>query len=575
MSLPPFLGKLAHELRVAIYGHVLGSSKPIKPSNSTASRGIDNDVLALSPQEDPKHTVIEACVLATNKLIHKEATHVLYHNKTFRATFPELERLLQNKIFVANVEFIEIADCGNTQGHSDLSGCSKILKKLQQLPRIRSAVILSDCLNGLILHDMGRWRAYTGTQFIKVPFFVQNVLGLGLPTCVDIGKYQLHGEYSRVQVVNRRLTAMWPSAQAVPVDYDAWADLESLTQKWKVLDEIPNQMVLTLQTSFRCWVGLHEELASMEASGKLRELFEQDANGSVSDLDMAKIHIVKEWSAATLHSRLTGRRDPQDTEQPATLNLRHLKPGDDPNTLSWATEYLAANVAVFGCDRSTNTTYVDAAAQHWAEVDGGMHTIERRIEEQKLAFAGLPNPSYLLEPVRKASLLSQNHVKRYIERLHLDRLATSSVAGLDPVEYLQLSHLSVAIVGNFTQVGLPQDANYPREHDEWAADYLRRHLLVSEWVDPDVVQDMCLEDMRQSLSMLLEHFVHSTHSLKEVRSDPPEGIDADLFLPLAWRWSWEYANLCMEYHEGGQEDESSSFYWPAGSASGSDGEGED
>jgi hypothetical protein len=168
MSLPSFLGKLAPELRVKIYGHVLGSSKAIKPSNSTASVGIDNDVFALSAQEEPKHTIIEVSVLATNKLIHKEATHVLYHNKTFRATFPELKRLLRNKKFVANVESIEVADCANTQGHSDLNGCSRVLKRLQQLPRVRSVVILSDCLNGLIRHDRSHWipAAYISTQFI-------------------------------------------------------------------------------------------------------------------------------------------------------------------------------------------------------------------------------------------------------------------------------------------------------------------------------------------------------------------------------------------------------------------------
>jgi hypothetical protein len=143
------------------------------------------------------------------------------------------------------------------------------------------------------------------------------------------------------------------------------------------------------------------------------------------------------------------------------------------------------------------------------------------------------------------------------------------------VEYLQLSRLSIAIVGNYTHDGLPQDANYPREHDEWAADHLKRHLLVSEWVDPDVVQDMSLDVMRHSLSMLLERFVYDAHSLREIRSDPPEGIDTDLFVPLAWKWSWKYANICMEYHEGGQEDEPSSVYWEAGSALGSDGEGED
>lgn len=576
MSLPSFLDKLAPELRVAIYGHVFGSSKVIKSSDSTASLGIDNDILALSAQGESEHAIIDACVLASNKLIYKEATHVLYHNKTFRATFPELERLLQHKNFVANVEYIEVADCANSQGHSDLRNCQRTLKRLQQLSRIRSIVILSDCLNGLILHDLGYWAPYVGTQFIKVPYFMQNVLGLGLPTCVDIGRYQLHGEYGGVQIVNRRLTTMWPSAQAVTPDYNAWDDLESIAQRWKLLDAIPNQIALTLQTSFKCWVGLHEELASMDASGKLRELFEQDANGTVPDSDMAKLHVAKQWAAATLHSRLSGSLHPHDAREPATLNLRHLKAGDDSKTLSWATEYLAANVAVYRSDPRTNSTHIEAIAQHWVEADGGKHAIERRIEEQKLAFAGLPNPSYVLEPVRKISLLDQTLVRRHVEGFHLNLLAGTSLAGvLNPQELRQIAPLWIATLKNPTFLGFPSDANYRQEHDQWASDCLKRHLLVSEWVDPEVVQEMSLEDMQNSLSMLLERLVHGPHSLNEVHSDPPEGIDGDIFLPLAWKWGWEYANICLEQHEAGQEGELGSDWEEAGSELTSDNEGED
>lgn len=106
-----------------------------------------------------------------------------------------------------------------------MSNCSDILKRLQQLLRIRSIIILSDCLtaslSGFVPNDRGCWGTQNLTQLIAVPSFLKNVAGLGKTTCVDIGRYQLHGEYSGVQVVNRRLTAMWTSAQAVPSNYDA------------------------------------------------------------------------------------------------------------------------------------------------------------------------------------------------------------------------------------------------------------------------------------------------------------------------------------------------------------------
>jgi len=560
---------------VAIYDHVLGPSKVMKPSNSTASLGIDNGIIALSAEEELKHTTVEAGILATNKITHKEVTQVLYHNRTFRATFPELEQMLQYENFSANVEFVEVADCANTRKHADLIDCSSILKSLQRLPRIRSIAILSDCLSGLVPHHLDIRGAQNLLQLIAVPYFIQNVAELGHTTCIDIGRYKLHGEYSGVEVVNRKLTAMWPSAQAVSSDYDAWADLESLMQQWQTLTDVHDQLALTLQTSFRCWVGLHEELASMETSGRLLELSQQD-DGSMSDADKLKLRVAGQWADATLHSRLSSFPHLTHTSRVPelrTLNLRHLKAGDDPNALDRATEYLAANVAVFRCDPRSDVFFSNVAAQHWVEADGGLHTIERRIQHQKLAFAGLPNPSYVLEPVRKTSLIAHAAVQYQITSGRFDRLATQSPTGvLDPLEFLQLARLCVAMFPDHAFLGLPADANYQQERDAWACDYLKRHLLVSEWVDPDVVQDMNLEDMRNSLTLLLNR---PPESLNEVPTDPPEGLDTDLFLPLAWKWSWEYASTCVEQHEAGQKAESSSDWEEGGSEVASDSEGEE
>jgi hypothetical protein len=81
---------------------------------------------------------------------------------------------------------------------------------------------------------------------------------------------------------------------------------------------------------------------------------------------------------------------------------------------------------------------------------------------------------------------------------------------------------------------------------------------------------MNLTDMRDALSILLER-----PPLKEIRTDPPEGIDSDLFPPLAWRWSWEYANPCLEQHEAGREAELDSDWEEAGSGMAPDSEGEE
>jgi hypothetical protein len=99
MSPPSFLKKLAPELRVFVYDHVFGPSKAIKPENNTSSLGIDNQRAVPLGREQIRLTSVECSILATNKLIFWEAIQVLYHNKTVRATFPELKKSLQHKDF--------------------------------------------------------------------------------------------------------------------------------------------------------------------------------------------------------------------------------------------------------------------------------------------------------------------------------------------------------------------------------------------------------------------------------------------------------------------------------------------
>lgn len=141
MAPPSFFDKLAPELRIDIYERIFGTSDTIKPNSSTASLGINKELYALTGHNAIGHVNLESSILSANKLIFGEAIQVLYHNQIVRATFTELGRLLKHKDFVANVEKVEVADCV-----SDYKDCSSILKQLQLLPRIRSIIILSDCL---------------------------------------------------------------------------------------------------------------------------------------------------------------------------------------------------------------------------------------------------------------------------------------------------------------------------------------------------------------------------------------------------------------------------------------------
>jgi hypothetical protein len=560
MSPPSFLDQLAPELRVPIYGHIFGTSNTIKPSDSTASLGVDKSELNPAALIANPHTPLESSILATNTLIFREAVQVLYHNRVIRATLIDLKHLLQDKNFVANVENVEIADCWN--GVKSVY-CSGILDKLQELPRINSIVILSDCL-GLV--DSG-----LGPAFVSVPRFVENVAGLGHAICIGVGRYRLDGTHSRVHIINRKLTKMWPSAQNVPEGYDAWADLETMMQRWQPHTHVPNRIAMILQTSFRCFVGLYEEILSMEATGSLAELENQASAGTISAVDSARLDLVRHYSGNNIMSPFFD--GVLDVPTPSTRSLRNLTPEGDPEVLCWATEFLAANIAAsrFHWHPNMHQNFQSITASYWAEADGGMHVIEQKIEHQKLALAGIPNASYILEPVRKNTLIDYSAFKRQILINRVDRLAVPArVEVMEPLEFEKFAHLSIAAFPACAFLDLPGGKEYRKELDVWALNLLKRHLLASKCSDPTMVQKMSLDDLRKSMSLLLNR-----PSFSGPRTDPPEDLDADLFVPLAWTYGWQYANICADQHEAGREVEEGSDWDEEGSASAAEDEEEE
>jgi hypothetical protein len=559
MSPPSFLDRLAPELRIQIYGHIFGASDTIKPSDSTASLGIDKSELNPAAHVANPHTPLESSILATNKLIFREAIQVLYHNRTIRATLIDLKQLLQDKNFVANVENVEIADCKNGIKSVNLSG---ILDKLQELPRIGSIVILSDCL-GLV-------KLRSGPATVYVPDFVQYMARLGNATCIDIGRYRLDGAYHKVQIVNRKLTKMWPSAQNVPEGYDAWADLESMMQRWQPHTDVPNRFAMIIQTSFRCFVGLYEEVISMDATRELERLDSQALTGTISAVDSAKLDLVRGYSDTNIRSPFDTM---YDSRTPEALSLRNLTPGDDPEVLCWATELLAANIAAsrFDWHPGVPEDFHSINASYWAEADGGMHVIEQKIEHQKLALAGIPNASYILEPVKKKTLIEYGAFRRRVRNYRVDRLVSPALLeSMEPLEFEKLAHLSIAAFPACALVQLPCGKEYRKELEVWALDLLKRHLLASKCSDPTMVQDMSLDDLRKSMSLLLDR-----PSFSRPRTDPPEDLDADLFVPLAWTYGWQYANICADQHEAGLEVEEGSDWDEENSASAAESDDDD
>jgi hypothetical protein len=373
-----------------------------------------------------------------------------------------------------------------------------------------------------------------------------------------------------VHIVDRRLTKMWPSAQSVPAGYDAWADLDAIMQRWKPRVHVRDRMRLALQTSFRCWVGLHEEVVLMRASGKILELRNKTRNGTISETDAAKLDLADRYMKAAVGLYLPLEFFMRD---PKLRSLRDLMPGDDPTVLSRATEYLALNITTFRRepDRQVIHRAPNLVTAHWAEADGGLDVIEEMIEQQELAFAGLPSASYILDPVRSDRLIESSLVRDHIKGAGFERLISpTALAALEPMEFMQFAHLSIAANPAYSLVPRRSNKSYGKELDAWAIDLLKRHLLASQCSDPAMVQDMSLDDLRKSLSLLVQRL-----SLSKARADPPEDLDADLFVPLAWSYGWQFANICADQHEAGLEVEEVSDWDEECSASAAESEEED
>lgn len=148
----PFLDKFSPEVRAIIYGHVFGHGRAITPTtwlkkllsqpeeywDRSAIQFRDGDFSLLKRK-------IETNILAVNKQIFSEAIQVLYGNRSVRGPVARMQGLFtsQNVGFRDHARRVEIARC-DEQHHDE--NLLPTLHKLQDLPQIRSIVILSDCL---------------------------------------------------------------------------------------------------------------------------------------------------------------------------------------------------------------------------------------------------------------------------------------------------------------------------------------------------------------------------------------------------------------------------------------------
>ncbi|KAK4624328.1 hypothetical protein CLAFUW4_05418 [Fulvia fulva] len=460
--------KLSAETRINIYKHIFGSDSHASFAPLDSSEGV-------ATSDSP--TAIPTAIFAVNRQLHDEALETFFNNKVIQVTFSQLEDLLQQTSFQAFVRDIEVMACD--QAH-EARAVQNVLIKVQGLPRLRSITILSDYL------------AFTGApdKHVTVRQWTSAV-GLGIPTCTDIGRYQLHGAYSKVQFHHSKILAMWPNVRTTPDDYDALGEAEEIQHHWSIAEYVSNLMAWSSHSSLRLWVGLYESAKAHAASEDAADLDDNEA--------LHKGMSFGSWLRIITHRRpdvpftLRG----QDSAVP----LRDLGAQHDPITLESATELLAMNIATYTKtgdleygpgDEYTKPRWSELGEKSEGEIKAEWYPIAMRaLEEQRFVKDPLDqHRMWEIDTVRKMILSNEGWTNAFGGT---DKIDSATKPVLQQIMYLILATGGVEISDEASQ-----------ESESWSkallVKYLRHCLPDTESSDWDDVE---LKTLRQVFFLAL------------------------------------------------------------------------
>ncbi|KAM0715031.1 hypothetical protein Q7P37_009496 [Cladosporium fusiforme] len=514
----PTLEGIPREIRDLIYNYVFGPSLVIKPRTSKASLGIAEYVCNYLPPPPPE-SLVHVSILPTCRSFYQEAVKILYESMIVRGTIPDFVLLLQITDFARHVEKVEIADCINSYKSQEFH---QVLQRFREL-----------------------WQ-----QNVESIEFCEEA-NLGEVVCYDIGKYRLcDAGFSGIEFRNRRLLKMWPSIKNTPTDHGAY-------HKWlspsEVLGSAINQRCFVLQSSFRCWVALHDLTVSMALSGQLSRMEHFHATGDLEKSEERRFIRLKLYTKSTrsymidADSLLVDGAMPSWSKSILSPRLRTLGPEHSSSSLTWATEYLSKNIA--GCNlyvHDLRRTVLMRHRSHWAEADGGPDTIGYISQERSRAASGESSCLWIPDPLYPSGLISGHAARKWILNSSFSHLPggqhdTTQLDRKTPREIRQLTYLAMAMekprnVRMFTLNAEYDDPNYT----EWAHDLLRRYLVAAEmWAGADPGSAPSAFGLRH-----LRGFFYHNLDVARMGGTPPDAFirekwdsdTADLYLPLVWNF---------------------------------------
>jgi len=402
------LFKLPPELRNRIYGFVFGSSEAIRPNLSCRSKALLASrwgIRDYDGREDDflgkrQCMAVHTSILSICQVVKAEAIEVLYDTKVLRGWPIDLDAMLQGYDISNRAKRIEID--GIVESLYDYRMDIKtrhtrhlgdLLERLQLLPKLQSIIILSDSLTSGLHPTRDYW--------VPVTDFVYEA-DLEPATCVDIGRYQLHGKFKDVQIVNSKLVDMWPAVQDTPEAYDGFDDAVNIINNLQSSIDAPNVPAWASHTSLRCWVDIQQQYLELDTSGELDQLLQKRATGAFDDEDEYTDDQFKlEFFRLVAHDadRLTLFACP--LLRSGGHSLRELQPNDNSDLLDEVSQFLAVNIdGYYRTNHPSINTGQELCPVAWA-TDGDSTNktgVQYMTEQQDIAISNGASEEFILDP---------------------------------------------------------------------------------------------------------------------------------------------------------------------------------
>lgn len=569
------LFKLPPELRNRIYGFVFGSSEAIKPNICCSSRAMwanQWDIEDYDQDEDFDGGYEDltglTSILSVCKIVKAEAIEVLYETKILRGWPIDLDFMLRRHDVssrVRRIEIIGLMDLINSYSpygkacHARHLG--DMLERSQHLPRLCSILILSDCLTSNSRFTFDTWTS--------VMDFVREAK-LEPATCVDVGRWQLHGKFKNVQIVNSKLVKMWPAVRGTPEDYNGVEDAMAIIEDLQSSMYVPNVATWASHTSLRCWVDLQKRFLALKLSGEWDRLQHQKLNGGFED-DQAEDQFKYEFFRRAADAAARVPIDNFPLLRSGGHSLSRLGPSDDSDLLNELSQFLAVNIAKYNHHSTRSAPRWELHPIVWKTEGDSVNKSGLRYmaEQQSIALSGGASKEFVLDPsldleIPACNLIERKVFMKWIQDFdHRDWTNGTYSSRATPSQTKQLTHLHLAAVQPFSLTTEDQ-----HRRDAWSRGLLARYFLASGRLRRDAVQRASLGDLRTIMSTVLDVFEFDRYGeghdwVKKFASTAalPPNFDDDVYPGLAWKYGELLAQAFKRYTSQGRVSKTMARQW--------------